>query len=220
MFSDIELVIFDLDGTLIEFPIEFFLTEAARILPELAHPEVSRELLLHHFSSFDFFGFVDPRLERERFIEQYWRHFDWERFPKPVLLPGVQETLEQLRTNGIHTGIATARPNPPEEVRTDLLPTGLLPFIEAIETRESTVLDWMDKTPQISRLCAAFQVPPERTILVGDIPADVSSAHAAGLAASVAVLTGGIRPDVLTAAKPQLLLSSVCELIRYLSCSG
>ncbi len=215
--DSITAVIFDLDGTLIEFPHDFFFGEAERILLELEHPPVRRDILTHHFASFDFFAFVDTgHMARELFVEQYWASFDWERFPKPKPFPGMCDALASLRRRGIRTAIATARPSSADEVRSELAATGMLPHIEMIATRDDPDIDWMDKRSQLSRICAGLGILPHQALLIGDIPADIESARAAGLAGAIAVLSGGIHEEVLRRADPHFIFASAVEALDKL----
>ena len=50
-------------------------------------------------------------------------------------------------------------------------------------------------------------------MMIGDIPPDIESAKRAGLGFSVAVLSGGIEQGVLEAAKPDLLVENIADLL-------
>ena len=58
-----KLAIFDLDGTLVEFPREFLFSESERIMKLISHPEVERSVMLESFADFDFFRFLLDSLE-------------------------------------------------------------------------------------------------------------------------------------------------------------
>ena len=210
------LFIFDLDGTLVHFPHEFLFLEAERILAKLEHPPVERHRLKEHFSDFDFFRFV-THPEPEQFVEMFWSVFDWENYPRSLPLDGVVNALEQLKADGAKTAIATARLSTEEKVREDLIPTGILTHIEEIVPRRSAETHWTDKTGHIAELCEKFSVHPRDTVMIGDIPADIETARAAGIVRTVAVLSGGIKAEVLRRSSPTLLLNSVSELPQALA---
>jgi len=57
-------------------------------------------------------------------------------------------------------------------------------------------------------LCAALGVPPERTAVVGDAPADLRMARAAGAARAIAVLTG-VGDEAILAPLADVVLDSI-----------
>lgn len=52
-----DLVLFDLDGTLIEFHHQYLFEQTHRILEQLGHPPVQQTILNDCFSDFDYFRF-------------------------------------------------------------------------------------------------------------------------------------------------------------------
>jgi phosphoglycolate phosphatase-like HAD superfamily hydrolase len=207
--------IFDLDGTLVEFPREYIFSQTVRILEEFRHPPVPQSLLEEHFSAFDFFRFVqDP--DRDAFIARYWAAFDWINYPKPTPLAGALEVLATLKSLGHRVALATARLDPVDEIRLNLDPTGFLQHLDHIVTRPGEHVHWTDKTGHISQICELFHIDPSEAALIGDIPADVISARTAGVGTSIAVLSGGIRRDVLEAQQPDYVLNDVRDLLSLI----
>jgi phosphoglycolate phosphatase-like HAD superfamily hydrolase len=205
------LVIFDLDGTLIEFPHDYLYEQTAQIIEELSWPQVEKRVLEDHFSAFDYFGFVAENL-RDLFIERFAQRFDHACFPAAVPFDGAADVLQKLKNKGIHVGIATARSCSEQELRRQLQHTGFLDAISVIALRTSSDGDWMDKANQILSICQQLEIRPEKTIMIGDVPPDITSARQIGVGFTVAVLSGGIREDVLKEACPDLLLGGVGEL--------
>jgi phosphoglycolate phosphatase-like HAD superfamily hydrolase len=208
---DPELVIFDLDGTLIEFPHDYLYEQTARIIEELSWHQVEKRVLEDHFSAFDYFGFVEKDL-RDLFIERFQQRFDHADFPAAIPLPGAADVLQKLKSKGIPVGIATARSCSEGELRGQLQNTGFLDAISAIALRTGSDGDWMDKAMQILSICQRLEIKPEKSIMIGDVPPDITSARQIGIGFTVAVLSGGIREDVLRKACPDLLLANVGEL--------
>jgi len=63
----------------------------------------------------------------------------------------------------------------------------------------------------VLHLCAELGVPPERTAVVGDAPADLRMARAAGVARAIGVLTGvGDRATIEPLA--DVVLDSIADL--------
>lgn len=208
-----KLVIFDLDGTLVEFPHHFLFSEAERIISELSHPKVARETLERCFSDFDFFRFVEVA-EKEEFIAKFWESFNWVEFPKAVPFEAAEPLCRQFLDQGAKLAIATARVGCKDKLFKELAEHPFAGHLSIVETREDEELEWTDKLPQIGRICQQLSIAPEEAMIIGDIPPDISSGKQAGLGFTVGVLSGGITPEVLTAAEPDLLVSSIAELLR------
>lgn len=206
--SKLRLAIFDLDGTLIEFHHTYLFEQAQMILPRLGFEDVKRELLKHLFSEFDFFGF-SPATRRAEVEKGFWELFDIKNFPPPVLIDGVLEVLEDLASVGLHTAIATARAESEEMLMGRLKGTGLLKYIDVVCTRQSDEIHWTDKTGTIKTCLNRCGCSPNQAFMVGDIPPDIQSAKATGLALAIAVESGGIGAHVLRKAEPDFLLSSL-----------
>jgi phosphoglycolate phosphatase-like HAD superfamily hydrolase len=206
-----KLVIFDLDGTLVEFPRDYLIQEVQRIIPIIGMEPVEYSALAEAFADFDFFRFFQEQ-HRESYIEAYWKEFDWSSYPKSHPFPFSTDVLAQLSELGIDSSLATARATTQDELQKDLVHTGLLEHLSELAFRDCRTLDWMDKLPQISSLLEQHNVLPEEAIMVGDIPADITSAQNAGLGGSVAVLSGGIRREVLELSQPTAIISDVSEL--------
>ena len=210
-----KLVIFDLDGTLVEFPQEYLLTETERILAHLQHPEVTRDVLEDCFADFDFFRFLQVE-QVEEFVERFWSHFDWARYPSSIALRGAATVLKELADLGLKIAIATARRSEIAEIEADLEQAGLREFFICIEARNAGEDNWQDKQRQIRDICRAVGVLPAETVMVGDIPADIITAKQAGVGLTVAVLSGGIREAVLRKAGPDIILNDLNALVELL----
>lgn len=214
--NGIELIIFDLDGTLVEFPFYYLFQETQRLISEYNNEitSVDEDILRTCFSDFDYFRFI-PESEREGFMEYFWKHFDFGRYPSMSVFPGVFECLELLCSLGNSLAIATARNCSNEEIVAELTKSGLLPYMSHVAVRTDTKLHWADKRPHILQICEKLNVSPHKTIMIGDIPNDIISAKESGVGATVAVLTGGINEEVLKETEPDLILENVCQLSDY-----
>lgn len=215
MSKRIKLVIFDLDGTLVEFPREYLLSEVNRIMPKIDLPQVSSEKLNEAFRSFNFFSFLEEE-NRQKLVEAYWDFFDWSNYPSSKTFSFSEAVLNGLNDQGFQCCIATARATSDSELEEDLRNTGLLPHLTLSAFRESKTQDWKDKLPQIQRVLDFHQVTASEAIMVGDTPPDIICAKQAGLAASVAVLSGGIYESVLQAAQPSFILDDVSSLPKVM----
>lgn len=215
---DQQLVIFDLDGTLVKFHHDYLFSQALELIPLLGHPPVELATLQEAFEAFDFFRFVN-QTSRQDFTESFWDRFDWDNFPTPVPLPGALELLSNLNDRGQKTAIATARLTESDILEQELTSTGFLPFLSLISTREGEHIHWADKRSTLLRTCRELDIAPQNAIMVGDIPTDITSAKDVGIGATIAVRSGGIREDILLEAEPTILVDSVAELLPLLIAS-
>ena len=226
-----ELIALDFDGTLVEFHLEFLLSESMRILPDLGYGHITTEELREHFASFDFFAFAfEPEhqegpppanapMKKDELTEVFWEKFDWDGFPQPQPLPGVASALEQIKNSGIKLALATARYSTEDGLRKLLAPTGLLEYLDGLYCRLDLETDWTDKRGTLGRLLADFNCPAEKACMIGDIPPDVTSAKDIGFGSTYAVLSGGIKKELLEAAVPTEIIQSVAELPQVLGLS-
>jgi phosphoglycolate phosphatase-like HAD superfamily hydrolase len=210
-----KLVIFDLDGTLIEFHHDYLFEETERIILQLKKPSVSRDVLWETFSEFDFFKFVGEE-HRDKFIETFWTMFNWNNFPKPKFIPGAREIVEKITMQGLHASIATSRCVPVEKLKVTLQDTGLPSLVSHITSRSGDHIHWTDKRGLIMEVCEALKVNPSDAMMIGDIPTDISSAKECGIGTTVAVLSGGVREDVLAREKPNYIIPNVGKLSKIL----
>lgn len=213
---DPRLFIFDLDGTIIEFHHDYLFSQTEQILPALGHAPVPRDTLEECFSAFDFFRFVADEM-RDQFIAHFWANFDWEGFPAPRLIPGAYQAVERITAAGIPVSIATSRFMEVSQLKSDLSPTGILPFISHVVSRNSDHIHWTDKRGLITEVCNLHQVDPKDAVMVGDIPTDVTSAHDCGIGLTVAVLSGGVREEVLLQAKPDIIVNDINALSNLIN---
>ncbi len=209
-----KLAIFDLDGTLIEFEDEYFYPEALKIISKLGFPKITKEDLREYWSHNNFFGFV-PEEQRQEFAHTFHEIYDEDTLPPPRPFAGTVETLEHLLQHGIKIAIATARTSMAEELELSLHGSGLLKYISLVSTRGPQVRTWRDKTEQILSICTELQVLPTQSFMAGDAPVDIISAKQAQLSFSIALLSGGIREDVLKGTNPDLILEDVSHIRHH-----
>lgn len=210
-----KLVVFDFDGTLVEFHREFLFAEAFRLLPQLGITDVDPQAMALSFADFDFFRFV-AETERERVIAGFWQSFDWASFPAPVAIPGTGQMLSHLTSAGVKVGLATARICQREDLERDLQQIGVLPHFSDLCSRRDESVHWTDKRSMLREICNRLEVDLAEAVMVGDIPADITSARDAGFGYAVAVLSGGIRRAVLEQAEPDVIIDDVSTLHEVL----
>ena len=210
---EIELVLFDLDGTLFEFHHEYLYDQTHEIMARLDVPSVGRGELENCFTDFDFFRFVDQS-SRDEFQKTFWEMFDWKNMPQATLIPGVLELLRALQGADVKMGIVTSRLDPHDALVHELSRTAIMEFMSFVKTRDGEHVHWMDKRSSIEQVCREAKVSPSKVAMVGDVPPDITSAQDVGVVMTVGVLSGGLKKEVLVRACPDVLFDSVAELLE------
>lgn len=208
------LAIFDLDGTLIEYEMDFFVDESLRIIHELGYTQITASDLRRYAAQNDLFAFV-PQKDRVEFSHEFHIRFDEKRQPPARPIEGALQTMESLASHGLELAICTARATLPHEVEEALHHTGFNDHLSIISTRGQVVREWGDKSGQLRELCRELKIGPEDSFMVGDNPIDITSAKKVGVDVSVAVLTGGISRDVLAQTAPDFILDDISVLLDH-----
>jgi phosphoglycolate phosphatase len=126
------------------------------------------------------------------------------------MLPGAVAALQTLRQRGFKVGVVTR--NSASAVRT------ICPLIDSLcdvfLPREA--VRFVKPHPEHLQ-CAleGLRISAHQAMMVGDAPIDIAAGKALGLK-TIAVLTGGHRPEALLASQPDLILDSVADLIPRL----
>ena len=231
---DIDLAIFDKDGTLIDFRLMWGDWVAALAAQLTAAHGASLETVVFSMMGVDrATGLIQPHAaiaatpmprlraalvkalvkhrvagdEAERIVAAAWHS------PDPVILARPLADLPALfaglRGRGIRVAIATSDDREPTERTLEHL--GVQDLVEALATAD----DGRPVKPNpdaVLWICRSLDVPLERTAVIGDAPADVAMGRAAGVALVIGVLTGvGDR----AALKPyaDVVIDSVADLL-------
>ncbi len=200
------LLIFDLDGTLIDSRLDLAnavnATRAEMGKPPLEHsvvysyvgngaPVLIRKAMGAEASD------TDVQHALEFFLAYYRDHA----VDATVLYPGVLESLEQLHAAGMRLAVLT---NKPVRISEAIMNTmGLTPMLFRIYGGNS----FEQKKPHpigIDTLRAEAGVTPENTWMVGDSIVDMQTARNAGVLACG--VTYGFQPETLAQCPPDLLV--------------
>ena len=212
MDSRFGLIVFDLDGTLIDSSMDLALsvnaTRAQAGLPPLSMETVASyigngaEMLIRRSLGPD--AAEDAVWEGLAFFLQYYRE---NMLVHTKLYPGVREALDGWRRVGAAMAVLT---NKPERFSTDLVAgLGLRDYFTSIYGGNS--FETKKPDPYGLRLImreTGFR--PDQTLMVGDSSVDVLTARNAGVAC--AGVTFGLRPEDFERYPPDLLVDDLRDL--------
>jgi phosphoglycolate phosphatase len=207
-----ELIVFDLDGTLIDGydAITNALAHAMERLGETPLPAARVRAMVGHGLDRLLEQAVGParaaegvRLFRERYAEVALSHSH--------LLPGVAETIAALAAAG-HT-MAVASNKPVRFSRMILEAKGLAPSLQTIAGPDETPPK--PHPEMLRRIIASVGASPQETVVVGDMEVDDEFARAAGCRI-VLIPSGSRTRDELEPLAPDGFLGSITELPEWI----
>ncbi len=203
------LIVFDFDGVLadskdafalqMQDTIKFFTN---KLIPE----EIFKERVGNTDQGQDFVEFLgsnDPQLIDKAIIQYVSLTEKYAYLRK--LYPNVRETLETLKKDHIIGIVSRKSQERMEKWLHHFKITHL--FDRPIGTLENS------KSNAILQIMKEFNIPPERTIMVGDTEFDVLGAKDAGVH-SVIALYGAANPEEVFALSPTYSINSIEEIIK------
>jgi phosphoglycolate phosphatase len=209
-----ELLVFDWDGTLIDSAptIVACIQSACRDLG-LPVPDDARASHVIGLGLHDALAHAVPGLDPGQYgrIAERYRHHFLLRDPQMSLFDGTREMLRGLHENGHLLAIATGKSR--AGLSRALDSTGLAPLF--VSTRCADQCASKPAPDMLRELMAELDVPPERTLMIGDTVHDLQMAANAGVAA-VAVCHGAHPRDNLAAHRPLGCVQDTKELRAWL----
>jgi phosphoglycolate phosphatase len=210
----IELVIFDLDGTLIDSRLDLIHSVNA-MLRHFGRPELPGDVVASYV------GDGAPMLVRralgdpddEKFFKQglqfFLEYYREHKLDYTHVYPGIPEALEQIRANGTTRKMAVLSNKPVNPSRAIVEALGLADFFvkvyggNSFETKKPDPLG-------VKTLLKETATPPANAVIVGDSSIDVLTGRNAGIA--TCGVTYGFAPHTLCEAPPDVMLESPQEL--------
>jgi phosphoglycolate phosphatase len=210
----IELVIFDLDGTLIDSRLDLIHSVNA-MLRHFGRPELPGDVVASYV------GDGAPMLVRralgdpddEKFFKQglqfFLEYYREHKLDYTHVYPGIPEALEQIRSNGATRKMAVLSNKPVNPSRAIVEALGLADFFvkvyggNSFETKKPDPLG-------VKTLLKETATPPANAVIVGDSSIDVLTGRNAGIA--TCGVTYGFAPHTLCEAPPDVMLESPQEL--------
>jgi len=235
--TDIRGILFDKDGTLIDFTATWFAAADAMALIVAAGKRALADELLdaagydfaaHRFrpdsvlaagTNADLMALWYPRhadAERRILLEEFERLIATGDIAAPVALPGCQGALSALHTAGYRLGVATNDSTGGAE-RT-LLSLGVAQMFEAAYGYDA-VANPKPAPDTIHAFCDLTGLRPAQLAMVGDNRHDLEMARAGGAGLAVAVLSGTGTLESL-APLADVVLDSIVDLPAYLAQRG
>lgn len=209
---EIELIVFDLDGTLIDSKVD--LANAVNA--------TRRDLGLEGLADTVVFSYVGngapvlirkalgegyPEERYEKSLQFFLQYYREHMLDHTRLYPGTREALERMREAGLKMAVLT---NKPVRFSRDLLRgLGVAEYFAVVYGGNS----FETKKPHregLDKIMAELGARPERTLVVGDSAVDVRTARNAG--ALACGVTWGFQPETLAEEAPDFLVGNWEEL--------
>jgi phosphoglycolate phosphatase len=212
-----DLLIFDLDGTLIDSKLDL----AQAVNATRTHMGMSP---LDHERVYSYVGNGAPVLIRramgaaaseaqvqealEFFLEFYREHY----LDYTTLYPGVREALDRLRDAGKRMAVLTNKPVRISRAILDGLGVGGHFF----QVYGGNSFDLKKPDPiGVAALMRESGIPAGRTLMIGDSGVDIQTARNAGIASCG--VTYGFQPETLADPAPDRLMDNLQELADWLA---
>ncbi len=207
--SQLQLAVFDLDGTLVEIEHEHFAERIGFTLKKigLEPPPIDQILQVVHQHTLPklLLELDGPKLEKI-----FWDLFDEGDIPPLRLFDQTLYTLEEVVSRGMQVAIATARQSHHDEMRARLAATGILKHVQFISTFYQT--GWKNKIEQLKLVCAQHRIEPDLAMMVGDSADDMRSSAMAGFALRLAMKNGVTEESLLQAQAPDRMIECIGEV--------
>jgi phosphoglycolate phosphatase len=210
----LQLVVFDLDGTLIDSRLDLIHSVNA-MLRHVGRAELDGDVVASYV------GDGAPTLirrvlgdvEGERFFEEglqyFLAYYKEHKLDHTTVYAGIPEALKQIRGNGAGRKMAVLSNKPVNPSRAIVEALGLAPFFISVYGGNS----FETKKPDPLGVRAILEeagVPPDRALIVGDSSVDVLTGRHSGL--STCGVTYGFAPHTLEGVQPDVVIDSPQEL--------
>ncbi len=220
--KDLQAVMFDLDGTLID-SIPVYYRIAAAMLDKVGLPPAPREavaaMLKEGLSGFHRLIPSEMSHRGEELLEACFRagkEIAVQLYPESVtLLPGVSDLFHLLAGGGIRIGIVSSSQK--EYIEKKLQPlkeAGIDFLVDSVIVIEDT-LEMKPSPKPVAACLERLGVDEAKSLFVGDADVDILAGKRAGTL-TVGVLTGVDDYQTLMAQKPDMIIPGVRELIPLL----
>jgi phosphoglycolate phosphatase len=210
---EIELIVFDLDGTLIDSKVD--LANAVNATRgDLGLPPLPDELVFSYVGNGapilirKALGDGYPEEQYERSLQFFLQYYREHMLDHTRLYPGVREALGRLRHAGVKLAVLT---NKPVRFSRDLI-RGLGVGEHFAVVYGGNSFETKKPHPEgLERIMEELGARPETTLVVGDSAVDVRTARNAG--ARSCGVTYGFQPETLATDPPDVLVERIEDLV-------
>ncbi len=201
-------VVFDLDGTIVD-SVELIIVSFQHAAREVLGREMTREESIVNVGRPLHEQMEMISAEHADELVAAYREFNHREHDRMLTLyDGILHLLRTLQTGDIRLGLVTSKSRFTTQMAFDL--TGIECYFDATICADESPRNKPSPDPIL--LCLEHVgVPPAQAAYVGDSPADMQAARAAGVHA-VAVTWGVFSTEALLAEKPDVLVHTVSEL--------
>jgi pyrophosphatase PpaX len=207
-----QAVVFDLDGTVVD-SVELIILSFQHAIREVLGREISREESIAWVGRplHEQMVLFSPE-HADELVQVYreWNHREHDRMLK--LYDGILQLLDSLNHAGVKIGLVTSKSRFTTQMAFDL--TGIEAYFDASVCSDESTGNKPSPDPIFTCL-EQLGVDAAEAAYVGDSPADMQAAHAAGVEA-IAVTWGVFGVAALEAEKPDLLVHTIAELQEVL----
>ena len=178
MTTRMEAVLFDLDGTILDTN-ELIIRSMLHALRGVVPPEFGREHIIPHMGKplEDQLRLFSGRDDVEDLIKAYREYNLREHDALVKAFPHVAEVLERLKAEGLKLGVVTTKWRMTASLGMKL--TGIDGYMDTVVALDDVEHPKPHPEPVLKAL-GALGASPDRALMVGDSPADMMSAIAAG----------------------------------------
>jgi 2-phosphoglycolate phosphatase len=207
------LVIFDLDGTLVD-AYQAVAVALNRSLKAFGYPPAEDEAIIRNVGwgeKYLIASFVRP-CDVDA-VQAFYREQHEKALPNGIkLLPGAQRLLADLKNKGYRLAVATNRPA--WSTRIIMRCLGITSYFDCVLSSEQ--VPRAKPAPDILlEVIQRLEVPKAATLYVGDMTVDVETGQRAGIA-TVAVLTGSSGQDEIRMLGPMRIIDRIDQLLDIL----
>ena len=215
-----DLIIFDLDGTLVDgrkaIRENFQLALKKFSLPHLQDEAIDAMIGVPLVEMFEKTLPSSNRHLAPKLTEVYAERYKHTGHIGTTILSNVIPTLQKLKKDGFKLAVATSKMNKP--VRPLLEKIGLYEYFDVV----TGLREGMKNKPHpdmIEYVMRELDVDPQKTVMVGDTPLDVITARNAGIhaiAVTSSVVLGMTTMEKIRKANPDAIIPSLLDLPNHL----